>query len=37
VTERAPRRQRRLALGVLLAAAALAIAFFPLRATWWGG
>jgi len=37
VAERAPRRQRRLALGVLLAAAALAIAFFPLRATWWGG
>ena len=37
MTERAPRRQRRLALGVLLAAAALAIAFFPLRATWWGG
>jgi uncharacterized membrane-anchored protein YjiN (DUF445 family) len=37
VTERAPRRQRRLALGVLLAAAALAVAFFPLRDTWWGG
>jgi uncharacterized membrane-anchored protein YjiN (DUF445 family) len=37
VTERAPRRQRRLALGVLLAAAVLAVAFFPLRATWWGG
>ena len=37
MAERAPRRQRRLALGVLLAAAALAIAFFPLRATWWGG
>jgi uncharacterized membrane-anchored protein YjiN (DUF445 family) len=37
VTERAPRRQRRLALGVLLAAAMLAVAFFPLRATWWGG
>jgi uncharacterized membrane-anchored protein YjiN (DUF445 family) len=37
VTERAPRRQRRLALGVLLAAAALAIAFFPVRGTWWGG
>jgi uncharacterized membrane-anchored protein YjiN (DUF445 family) len=37
VTERAPRRQRRLALGVLLVAAALAVAFFPLRATWWGG
>ena len=37
MTERAPRRQRRLALGVLLAAAALAVGFFPLRATWWGG
>jgi uncharacterized membrane-anchored protein YjiN (DUF445 family) len=37
VTERAPRRQRRLALGVLLAAGVLAVAFFPLRATWWGG
>jgi len=37
VTERPLRRQRRLALGVLLAAAALALAFFPLRATWWGG
>ena len=37
MTERAPRRQRRLALGVLLAAAVLAVAFFPLRATWWGG
>src|SRR5262245_26403442 len=30
-------RQRRLALIVLLAAVALAIAAFPLRATWWGG
>jgi uncharacterized membrane-anchored protein YjiN (DUF445 family) len=29
--------QRRLALGVLLGAAALAVAAFPLRATWWGG
>jgi uncharacterized membrane-anchored protein YjiN (DUF445 family) len=36
VTER-PRRQRRLALGVLLAAAVGAVAVFPLRATWWGG
>ena len=36
-TERPPRRQRRLALGVLLAAAALAIAMYPVRATWWGG
>jgi uncharacterized membrane-anchored protein YjiN (DUF445 family) len=33
----APRRQRRLALGVLLAAAALALAMIPFRATWWGG
>ena len=32
-----PRRQRRLALGVLVAAAALAVASFPFRATWWGG
>jgi len=37
VTERPPRRQRRLALGVLLAAAALAVAVFPLRSAWWGG
>ncbi len=37
MTERPPRRQRRLALGVLLAAAALAVAVFPLRSTWWGG
>jgi uncharacterized membrane-anchored protein YjiN (DUF445 family) len=29
--------QRRLALGVLLGAAALAVAAFPVRATWWGG
>jgi uncharacterized membrane-anchored protein YjiN (DUF445 family) len=36
VTER-PRRQRRLALGALLAAAVGAVAVFPLRATWWGG
>jgi uncharacterized membrane-anchored protein YjiN (DUF445 family) len=33
----ASRPRRRLALGVLLAAAALAIVSFPLRATWWGG
>jgi uncharacterized membrane-anchored protein YjiN (DUF445 family) len=32
---RRPRRQ--LALGVLLAAAALAIVALPVRATWWGG
>jgi uncharacterized membrane-anchored protein YjiN (DUF445 family) len=31
------RRQRRLALGVLLAAAVLAALAFPFRATWWGG
>jgi uncharacterized membrane-anchored protein YjiN (DUF445 family) len=29
--------QRRLALGVLLGAAALAVAAFPFRWTWWGG
>ena len=29
--------QRRLATGVLLGAAALAVVVFPLRATWWGG
>ena len=31
------RRQRRLALGVLLAAAGLAVVAFPFRTTWWGG
>jgi uncharacterized membrane-anchored protein YjiN (DUF445 family) len=31
------RRQRRLALGVLLAAAVLAALAFPVRGTWWGG
>jgi uncharacterized membrane-anchored protein YjiN (DUF445 family) len=31
------RRQRRLALGVLLGAAGLALVAFPFRATWWGG
>jgi uncharacterized membrane-anchored protein YjiN (DUF445 family) len=31
------RPQRRLALGVLLAALAVAAAVFPFRATWWGG
>ncbi len=30
-------RQRRLALGVLLAAALTAAAAYPLRSTWWGG
>lgn len=34
----APRRgQRRLATGVLVAAAVLAVVAFPSRATWWGG
>src|SRR3989475_107396 len=37
VSDGPPRRQRRLALGVLLAAAVLAVAVFPLRGTWWGG
>jgi uncharacterized membrane-anchored protein YjiN (DUF445 family) len=32
-----PRPQRRLALLVLCAAAATAVAAFPVRATWWGG
>ena len=31
------RGQRQLALGVLVGAAVLAIAAFPVRATWWGG
>jgi len=31
------RRQRRLALSVLLGAAVLAVVAFPFRATWWGG
>jgi uncharacterized membrane-anchored protein YjiN (DUF445 family) len=31
------RRQRRLALGVLLGAAVLAVVAFPFRTTWWGG
>ncbi len=31
------RTQRRLALGVLVAAAAVAVAAFPFRSTWWGG
>ena len=30
-------RQRRLALGVLLGAGVLAVAAYPVRATWWGG
>jgi uncharacterized membrane-anchored protein YjiN (DUF445 family) len=32
-----PRRRRRLALGVLLGAAAVALAALPVRHTWWGG
>jgi uncharacterized membrane-anchored protein YjiN (DUF445 family) len=32
-----PRTKRRLALGVLLGAAVLAVAAVPVRATWWGG
>jgi uncharacterized membrane-anchored protein YjiN (DUF445 family) len=32
-----PRRQRRLALAVLVAAGALAVAAYPVRGTWWGG
>jgi len=32
-----PRRQRRLALTVLLAAAGLAVAALPFRSRWWGG
>jgi uncharacterized membrane-anchored protein YjiN (DUF445 family) len=32
-----PRRQRRLALIVLLVAAGLAVAAFPFRQSWWGG
>jgi uncharacterized membrane-anchored protein YjiN (DUF445 family) len=31
------RGQRQVALGVLVGAAALAVAAFPVRATWWGG
>ena len=34
---RRPPRQRRLALLVLLAAVALAVAAYPVRAHWWGG
>jgi uncharacterized membrane-anchored protein YjiN (DUF445 family) len=37
VSIRRPRRQRRLALVVLLTAAGLAVAAFPFRGTWWGG
>jgi uncharacterized membrane-anchored protein YjiN (DUF445 family) len=37
VRQTLPRRQRRLALHILLAAAALAGVAFPFRASWWGG
>jgi uncharacterized membrane-anchored protein YjiN (DUF445 family) len=37
MTHAGRRQPRRLALGVLLAAAALAVAMIPFRATWWGG
>ena len=33
----APRRQRRLALTVLIVAAVTAVVAYPLRTTWWGG
>jgi uncharacterized membrane-anchored protein YjiN (DUF445 family) len=33
----APRRQRRLALAVLVVAAATAVLAYPVRTTWWGG
>jgi uncharacterized membrane-anchored protein YjiN (DUF445 family) len=36
-TDARPQKQRRLALGVLGAAAVLAIGAFPVRHTWWGG
>ena len=32
-----PRRQRRLALAVLVVAAVTAVLAYPVRATWWGG
>jgi uncharacterized membrane-anchored protein YjiN (DUF445 family) len=35
--QRPPRRQRRLALGVLVGAAGLSVFAFPFRLTWWGG
>ena len=37
MTHAGRRQPRRLALGVLLAAAALTVAMIPFRATWWGG
>src|SRR5262245_175563 len=37
MTHAGRRQPRRLALVVLLAAAALAVAMIPFRATWWGG
>src|SRR5215467_12727013 len=37
MTHAGRRQPRRLALAVLLAAAALVVAMIPFRATWWGG
>src|SRR4029453_14212159 len=37
MTHAGRRQPRRLALGVLLAAAALTVAMIPFRDTWWGG
>src|SRR5499433_3070420 len=37
MTRAAPRQPRRLALAVLLTAAALVVAMIPFRSTWWGG
>src|SRR5262245_39880043 len=37
MTHAAHRQPRRLALGVLLTAAALAVGMIPFRSTWWGG
>src|SRR5262245_5846023 len=37
MTRAAPRQPRRLALAVLLTAAALVVVMIPFRSTWWGG
>src|SRR6266496_6444209 len=37
MTHAVSRQPRRLALGVLLTAAALTVAMIPFRSTWWGG
>src|SRR4030095_10827020 len=37
MTRAAPRQPRRLALGVLVTAAALVVAMIPFRSPWWGG